>query len=228
MPGRDAQWHGLEDDPIEDVSFEDLRLEPPRKVSGTGQPAMDEKASTSQPSGSSTAEPSTTSTTTKGKGQGSKSQPKAPAEKAKGVMHRGKAAMQSPQVMNIWASGKEQPLGKAAQRGQAAMMGKTTQYGFVCQPIRSYQQQLRDPEPQDAVPRPTAQTMEDSDSTGSFELVQQDEEAPATTRQCREEGQHQAMETPGGSAASSAAPRDASQEGRNSKRKAEKQQAETK
>ena len=35
--GRAAQWHGLEDDPIEDVSFEDLRLEPPRKVSGTGQ-----------------------------------------------------------------------------------------------------------------------------------------------------------------------------------------------
>ena len=134
--------------------------------------------------------------------------------------------MQSPQVMNIWASGKEQPLGKAAQRGQAAMMGKTTQYGFVCQPIRSYQQQLRDPEPQDAVPRPTAQTMEESDSTGSFELVQQDEEAPAITRQRREEGQHQAM--PGGSAASSAAPRDASQEGRNAKRKVEKQEAETK
>ena len=65
-----------------------------------------------------------TSTTTKGKGQGGKSQPKAPTEQAKGVMHRGKAAMQSPQVMDIWASGKEQPLGKAAQRGQGGDDGK--------------------------------------------------------------------------------------------------------
>ena len=60
-----------------------------------------------------------------------------------------------------------------------------------------------------------------------FELVQQDEEAPAIIRQCREEGQHQAMETPGGSAASSAAPREASQKGRSSKRKSEKRQTKT-
>ena len=134
--------------------------------------------------------------------------------------------MQSPQVMNIWASGKEQSTRQSCPERTGGDDGEDNSV-WVClsRPIRSYQQRLRDPEPQDAVPRPTAQTMEESDSTGSFELVQQDEGAPAITRLRREEGQHQAM--PGGSAAaSSASPREeASQKG--SKRKSEKQETKT-
>ena len=103
MLGRDAQWHGLADDPIEDVFTENLRLESPLQVFGAGPLAMER-----------------------------------------------------------------------ATRSAESSTRKST-------------------------PATMAQTMVTSDGTGSFELVQYDEETPETTRHCHHEGSHQAMAMPGGS-----------------------------
>ena len=67
LVGRAEQWHGLEGDPIEDFSVEDLGLEPPTEVLGAGRHAME---STARSSGSSATETSSlpASRATKGKG----------------------------------------------------------------------------------------------------------------------------------------------------------------
>ena len=143
LVGRTEQWHGLEGDPIEDFSVEDLGLEPPTEVLGAGRHAME---STARSSGSSVTGTSSlpASRATKGKGhngqddgqhgygkgqgghyKGQQGQMDGQLDqKGKGtgkVSERGRVAMLSPTISAIWAETEPQPLGPVQQRGQAAM-----------------------------------------------------------------------------------------------------------
>ena len=228
MVGRAEQWHGLEGDPIEDFSVEDLGLEPPTEVLGAGRHAME---STARSSGSSATGTSSlpASRATKGKGhngqddgqpghgkgqgghyKGQQGQMDGQSDqKGKGtgkVSERGRVAMLSPTTSAIWAGAEPQPLGPVQQRGQAAMgtrVMRGSRFGFEYVPIRNYDPRLREPEPQERPPRPPAQQVDDTQSDGSYELVSEavDEEQPLQTeRQVQLEGKHgaMAMPTPGG------------------------------
>ena len=224
LVGRAEQWHGLEGDPIEDFSGEDLGLEPPTEVSGVGRFAMEDTArsSTSSATGTSSLP---TSRATKGKGhngqddgqhgygkgqgghyKGQQGQMDGQLDqKGKGtgkVSERGRVAMLSPTTSAIWAGTEPQPLGPVQQRGQAAMGARTmrgSRFGFEYVPIRNYDPRLRDPEPQERPPRPLAQQVDDTQSDGSYELVSEvadEEQRPQTARHVQLEGKHGAMAMP--------------------------------
>ena len=224
LVGRAEQWHGLEGDPIEDFSVEDLGLEPPTEVLGAGRHAME---STARSSGSSATGTSSlpASRATKGKGhngqddgqpghgkgqgghyKGQQGQIDGQSDqKGKGtgkVSERGRVAMMSPTTSAIWAGTEPQQLGPVQQRGQAAMgtrVMRGSRFGFEYVPIRNYDPRLREPEPQERPPRPPAQQVDETQSDGSYELVSEavdEEQPPQTERQVQLEGKHGAMAMP--------------------------------
>ena len=224
LVGRAEQWHGLEGDPIEDFSVEDLGLEPPTEVLGAGRHAMESTARSSGSSATGTSSlPASRATKGKGhngqddgqhgygKGQGGHYKGQQgqmdgqPDQKGKGtgkVSERGRVAMLSPTTSAIWAGTEPQPLGPVQQRGQAAMGARTmrgSRFGFEYVPIRNYHPRLQEPEPQERPPRPLAQQVNDTQSDGSYELVSEavdEEQPPQTERQVQLEGKHGAMAMP--------------------------------
>ena len=224
LVGRAEQWHGLEGDPIEDFSGEDLGLEPPTEVSGVGRFAMENTRGRPQVRQQELlhcrlrGQPREKATMARmiasmamGKGQGGHYKGQQGQmdgqldQKGKGtgkVSERGRVAMMSPTTSAIWADTESKPLGPVQQRGQAAMgtrMMRGSRVGFEYVPIRNYDPRLRDPEPQERPPRPLAQQVDDTQSDGSYELVSEvadEEQRPQTARHVQREGKHGAMAMP--------------------------------
>ena len=120
LVGRAEQWHGLEGDPIEDFSVEDLGLEPPTEVLGAGRHAME---STARSSGSSATGTSSlpASRATKGKGHNGQDDGQPGHGKGQGGHYKGQQGQ-----MDGQPDQKGKGTGKVSERGRVAMLSPTT------------------------------------------------------------------------------------------------------